>query len=207
MGVIIFDTSGNFDTFTVTQVQDDAGHLQHRGQDMSIPYDTGANVTQIVTNTWYLDRSTNQLRQYDGLDTDVPVVDNVVDLRFDYFGDPNPPRQPKPPAGRANCLYDAVGNYLPLPVLTANEGSLAALTADMLTDGPWCGGGSNMFDADLLRIRKVRVTLRVQAASAALRGTDPALFMRPGSAPGGERHVPDYLTQFDVSPRNLNLAR
>src|SRR4249920_3502951 len=32
MDVIIFDTSGNFDLFTITQVQDAAAHLQHRGQ-------------------------------------------------------------------------------------------------------------------------------------------------------------------------------
>jgi hypothetical protein len=207
MSLIIFDETGNFDTFTVTQVQSSAGHLQHRGQDMSIAYAPGAQVTQIVSNTWYLDRTTNQLRVYDGLDTDVPVVDNVVDLRFDYFGDPNPPRRPVPPDGVANCLYDALGNYLNLPVLAATEGSLTALTGAMLTDGPWCGGGSNRYDADLLRIRKVRVSLRVQAASPALRGTDTNLFMQPGSASGGERYVPDYRLQFDISPRNLNLAR
>ena len=38
MEVIIFDTSGNFDTFTITQVQDDAAHLQHHGQDLSYLY-------------------------------------------------------------------------------------------------------------------------------------------------------------------------
>ena len=32
MTVIIFDNTGHWDTFTLTQVQDDAGHLQHRGQ-------------------------------------------------------------------------------------------------------------------------------------------------------------------------------
>jgi hypothetical protein len=31
----------------------------------------------------------------------------------------------------------------------------------MFQDGPWCGSGDNEFDADLLRIRKVRVTLRM----------------------------------------------
>ena len=30
--VIIFDVSGHFDTFTITEVQDSAGHLQHRDQ-------------------------------------------------------------------------------------------------------------------------------------------------------------------------------
>ena len=63
-------------------------------------------------------------------------------------------------------------------------------------------------DADLLRIRKVRATLRMQAASEALRGgPESGLFLNPGKAQGGSRLVPDYTVQFDVSPRNLNLTR
>jgi hypothetical protein len=207
MIVIIFDNTGHFDTFTITEVQDAAAHLQHRGQDLNHPYETGASITQIVSNTFYLDRNTNQLMRYDGADTETPLVDNVVDLRFDYFGDPNPPREPKPPAGIANCLYDAAGNYINLPTLPPSDGSLAILDAGMLSDGPYCGSGSNQFDVDLLRVRKVRATLRMQASSASLRGTDPALFMRPGNAPGGERVIPDYNVSFEVTPRNLNLAR
>lgn len=206
MGIVIFDSSGNFDAFTVTEVQGAAGHIQHRGQQFSVSYPANSQVTEIVSYTYYLDRTTSQLRRYDGYDTDVPLVDNVVDLRFDYFGDPQPPKLPKPPAGTANCLYDAAGNYANLPVLAATDGSLATLTAAMLTDGPYCGGGTNQFDADLLRIRKVRVTLRLQVASPALRGgTDINGNVRRGA--GGERYVPDYTMSFDVTPRNLNLSR
>ncbi len=207
MEVIIFDTAGHWDTFTITHVQDSAGHLQHRGQDLNYSYDTGASITQIISYTYYLDRNTNQLMRYDGHSSDVALVDNVVDLRFDYFGDPNPPTLPKPIAGEANCLYDAAGNYLNPPVLTASEGSLAALSAAILSDGPYCGSGDNQFDRDLLRVRKVRVTLRVQAAKASLRGTDTSIFMKPGTAVGGDRYVPDYKLSSDISPRNLNLTR
>jgi len=207
MQVIIFDTTGNFDTFVITNVQDSAGHLQHRQQDLNHPYATGAQVTQIVSNTYYLDRTTNQLMRYNGASEDFPIVDNVVDLRFDYFGDPNPPLFPKPPAGIANCLYDAAGNYVGPGTLAADDGSLASLDAAILIDGPFCGSGQNAFDVDLLRVRKVRVSLRMQAAAESLRGTDAALFVRPGSAQGGERYVPDYRLSFDVAPRNLNLAR
>src|SRR4051812_17663964 len=124
MDVIIFDTSGHWDTFTITQVQSPAGHLQHRGQDLNYAYDVGASVTQVVTNTFYLDRATNQLKKYDGHSAEVPLVDNVVGLTFQYFGDPTPPTQPKPPAGIANCLYDASGNYLVPSTLTPTDGSL-----------------------------------------------------------------------------------
>jgi len=207
MDVIIFDTSGNFDMFTITNVQDSAAHLQHRGQDLSKAYDVGASVTQIVSNTYYLNKDTNQLMVYNGYQTDTPLVDNVVDLKFEYFGDPNPPATPKPPAGEANCLYDAAGNLKNLATLAADEGSLAALPASILNDGPMCGGGMNQFDADLLRVRKVRVTMRVQVANPALRGSDTALFKHPGTSRGGERFVPDYNISFEVSPRNLNLVR
>jgi hypothetical protein len=206
MGVIIFDTSGSFDTFIITQVQDAAAHLQHRGQDLSRAYDVGASVTQVVSNTYYLDHATNQLMRYDGAVSDLPLVDNVVDLRFDYYGDPNPPAVPKPPSGEANCLYDAAGNYVGPGVLTADNGSLAVLSSDMLTDGPWCGGGTNQFDADLLRVRKVRVTMRLQTANPAFRGSS-SLFLQPGTAKGGERFIPDYTVSFEVAPRNLNLTR
>jgi hypothetical protein len=207
MDVIIFDSTGSFDLFTITKVQDNAAHLQHRGIDMSKPYDVGASVTQIVSNTYYLNANTNQLMRYNGGDQDVPIVDNVVALTFAYFGDPNPPTLPKPPAGEANCLYDATGNYKNLATLAPDEGSLAPLPAAILKDGPMCGGGTNAFDADLLRVRKVRVTMRVQAANPALRGSDTTLFKHPGTSRGGEKFVPDYNISFEVSPRNLNLTR
>jgi len=207
MDVIIFDTSGNWDTFIITEVQDSAGHLQHRGQDLNYTYNAGASVTQVVSYTYFLDRATNQLKRYDGKASEVALVDNVVDLRFQYYGDPAPLKKPKPPAGVANCLYDAAGNLLPQAALAASDGSLVELTAANLTDGPYCGTGDNRFDVDLLRMRKVKVTMRLQAASASLRGNDAARFTNRGTAKGGDRYVPDYQTQFEVAPRNLNLTR
>ena len=207
MVVIIFDSTGYFDTFTITHVQDDAGHLQHNGQDLNHEYGAGSAITQIVSNTYYRNATTNQLMKYNGAASDLPIVDNLVGLQFEYFGDVNPPKLPKPPAGVANCLYDATGAQVALPVLAADEGSLASLSGAMLTDGPWCGGGSNEFDADLLRVRKVRVTLRMQAASAALRGQNTTLFANPGTSDGGGRFLPDYFVRFEVTPRNLNLTR
>jgi hypothetical protein len=206
--VIIFDSTGNWETFTITQVQDSAGHIQHRGQPFTHTYGAGSTITQIVSNTYYRNAATNQLMRYDGADTEVALVDDVVGVQFDYFGDVNPPLTPKPPVGTANCLYDAAQNYTAaMPVLTADEGSLAILTKAMLSNGPWCGSGSNQFDADLLRVRKVRVTLRMQAASPSLRGSDAALFANPGKSLGGNRLVPDYIVRFEVTPRNLNLVR
>ncbi|PYR78345.1 MAG: hypothetical protein DMF86_06140 [Acidobacteria bacterium] len=208
--LIIFDTSGHFDTFTVTEVQASAGHLQHRGDDLSYSYASGASVTQVESHTYYRDPTTNQLMHYDGSDNPAQAIaDNVVGLTFEYFGDPNPPILPKPALGIANCLYDATGTYIAsgMTALTTGDGSLAPLPLSMLRDGPWCGGGNTQFDADLFRVRKIRVTIRIQTPNAVLRGTDPLLFLNPGSAKSGQRFVPDLITRFEVSPRNVNLTR
>ena len=143
MSVIIFDKTGNFDTFLITRVQHSAGHLQHRGVDLSYDYDAGAVVTQISSYTYYLDRTTNELKRYDGGNTEEVLVSDVVDLQFEYFGDAHPPRQPKPPPGIANCLYDASGNYKDPGTLPLTDGSLAALSGAILSDGPYCGAGDN----------------------------------------------------------------
>jgi hypothetical protein len=160
-----------------------------------------------VSNTYYLNRTTSKLMRYNGASEDIAIADNVVDLRFKYYGDPAPPVLPKPPTGVANCLYDTVGNYVGPAPMTATDGSLVELDAAVLSDSPFCGTGPNEFDADLLRVRKVRVSLRLQTASAVLRGADTNLFMKPGPARGGQRFIPDYRSTFEVTPRNLNLAR
>ena len=56
--------------------------------------------------------------------------------------------------------------------------ALVRLTAADLTDGPWCPDAvnPNRFDADLLRLRTVAITLRVEATDPALRGPAGVLF-------------------------------
>ena len=242
MRLIIFDASGNWDPMTVTNVQDEALHLQHRGQDLSVSYAAGSFITQAATHTYYLKADpvakTYQLMHYDGYLTDLPIVDNVVGLAFEYFGDPAPPQLlpnkpvtdpkgpwttygPKPPAlgvnnptdswgAGENCLF-RVENGLHVPRLAQLAGGVGqvALPQAMLTDGPWCPDAAKeqRFDADLLRIRRVRVKLRVQVAADALRGPAGVLFKYGGTSQGGERFVPDQEISFDVTPRNMNLGR
>jgi hypothetical protein len=207
MTVLIFDEESHFDFFTITNVQNDAGHLQHYQQDVSYAYDAGAFVTEAATHTYYLDAATRTLRHYDGYLTDVPVVDNVVGLTFTYYGDPNPPLSPKPPVGKSNCLYDAAGNLVGgLQTLASQGGSLAELPLSLFADGPWCGNGNNRFDVDLMRIRKVRVTVRVEASPDALRASG-ADFANSGFSGSAVRMLPDFSLRFDVTPRNMNLGR
>jgi hypothetical protein len=164
-------------------------------------------VTQADSHTYYYDAVNRQLRHYDGDASDNPVIDNVVGVLFEYFGDPNPPMAPKPPMGVANCLYDDSQNLVAgMATLPTQGASLAPLPLNILNDGPWCGAGSNRFDADLLRVRKVRITLRVQAGNDMLRGTgaDYAVAGKSRSAP---KMLQDYGVRFEITPRNMNLGR
>ena len=206
---LVFDGWGSFDLFTVTDVTKGAAALELRGETMSTVYPAGAVVAKAESRSYYLDTSTNELMAYDnGSAPAVPVVDNVVGLSFEYFGDALPPTRPKPPAGTPNCLYDAKGTYLGSGMVTVTgDGSLAPLPLSIFTDGPWCGGGTNLFDADLLRIRRVRVTIRIQTPLATLRGHDPLLFAKPGTSREGARFLRDLVATFSVTPRNLNLDR
>jgi type II secretory pathway pseudopilin PulG len=244
MRVVIFDDTGAWDPFTVTQVQTAAKHLQHNQDEFSKRYQPGAQITQIAMHTYYLltdtTTETYQLRHYNGFDRDESLAENVVGMSFEYWGDPRPPTLLKPvlpgiadqytnygpkppvlgvdndpddeyPAGE-NCIFQvgASGTHVSaLPDLAPNSQALQLLTEAMLIDGPWCPtlASPTRFDADLLRVRKVGVRLRVQVASAMLRGPAGALFTRAGTSPGGARFVPDQEVRFDVTPRNMNFGR
>jgi hypothetical protein len=237
MTVLILDDTGAWDTFTVTNVQADALHLQHQGSQLNKPYDTGAYITQVAQYTYWLKTDTvagnYQLMRYDGNQTDVPIADNVVGLSFEYYGERNPPQLrpgltppttygPSPPAlgvdnssdnwgAGENCIFTvSAGVHVPrLPTISGGVNSLVKLTQAQLTDGPWCPDSvaPGRYDADLLRIRKVRITLRVQAAKASLRGPVGTLFTRGGTSRTGEQFVPDHEIKFDVTARNLGLGR
>lgn len=224
MRVVIVDTGGRWDAVTVADVQPDTWHLQFvRG--VRVPFTAAAQIAQVAMHTYYLKTNANtgipQLMHYDGEVTDAPLVDHVVQLEFQYSGDAQPPAHPTPPdidvddpndmwpAGE-NCLFAVLdGQHAPrLPALAAGSGRVA-LTSGELTDGPWCPDGvvNNRFDADLLRIRRIHVTVRVQVAMASLRGPAGVLFTHGGTATSAYRFVPDQQINFDISPRNMNPGR
>jgi hypothetical protein len=242
MRVLIMDIDGSWDATTITNVQNEALHLQHSDK-LNGAYDSGrAVITEVAEHTYYLKTDlatgTYQLMHYDGITTDTPVVDNVVKLGFSYYGEPQPARVipnksmtdtngpwttygPKPPALGINNAADSYGAGENCTIMIANGQQVprmdtlattvgeVLLTPAQLTDGPWCPDATkgNRYDADLLRIRKVRVDLRVQAAIAALRGPAGTLFMRAGTSTSSQRYIPDQEIRFDVTPRNMNLAR
>jgi hypothetical protein len=206
MGVLLYDRLGHFDLYSALAVAGDTVTLQHRSRLAGYSYPAGTIAAQVEARTYYVDTRSHQLRRYDTEVTDVPVLDHVVDMRVEYFGSPTPPVTPKPPIGEANCLYDASGRPLPgLALLTAGSDGHAPLPLAIFTDGPWCGDGDTRFDADLLRIRHVRITVRAQASAPALRGTG-GRFAFGGTSQSVWTAVPDFDVTLDVSPRNLNLG-
>jgi hypothetical protein len=116
------------------------------------------------------------------------------------------------PAGE-NCAFLLAGGAtsprLDLLADPANPSALVPIGPDQLVDGPWCPDDSraNRWDADLLRIRKIFVALRVESALDALRGPAGVLFRRAGTSRNASRWVPDADVRFQVTPRNLNLER
>ena len=168
-------------------------------------------IVEISIHVYYLNTATHQLMHYDGFSTVTPVLDNVAGLDFEYYGDPSPPifarpgkdqkvtYGPSPPAQGVtqapfapgeNCTWQmsGEGQVTRLASLGSAGGGLVRLTASQLTDGPWCPDdfNANRYDADLLRVRRVRITLRVTSGNDA---------------------VPARSVRFDVTPRNLNFGR
>jgi Tfp pilus assembly protein PilW len=180
MTLLAFDAGGAFQTFSVAAVIDAASQLSTTSTPSTI-YKAGTPVVEAQAHTYSLkvdaQTGTYQLMRSDGTaNADVPVLDHVVALTFEYFGDP------------------ALG--APVPVRSVE-----------LIDGPWRpdDASADRWDVDLLRIRTIAVTVRVEAAAAALRGPAGALFANAGTATRASVWVPDQTLHFVVSPRNLNL--
>ncbi|HVZ19447.1 MAG TPA: prepilin-type N-terminal cleavage/methylation domain-containing protein [Vicinamibacterales bacterium] len=234
--VLIYDDTGAYDTMTITQVQTSAAHLQHNQTgDLSKSYGPGAKVVQVQDHVYFFDPVNRKLMHYDGFQTATPVLDEVVGVNFEYYGEPQPPVMrkpgvdqtvtygPMPPAlgvvkgnwaAGQNCTINVVGGQqVPrLATLGAIGSGLVKLDSATLTDGPWCPdpASPNRFDADLFRIRKVRVTIRLQTGDSSLRGSlaggQDAIFTMAGTG-RGDRLVGDQQIRFDVTPRNMNLNR
>ena len=146
----------------------------YRSDAMSVVYVPWGEST-VASHTYHLKTNlatdTFQLMHYDGASTDLPVVDHVVKLQFEYFGDGASPLDPA-----------------------------------VLQDGPWVPDDPDRmtFDADLLRIRRVRVVLRVQAALKSMRGPSGVLFAHGGTPTSAERYLPDLELRFDVALRSVS---
>ena len=179
-------------------------------------------VTPSSSRTYHLTRDAEgiwQLMQYDGQASDQPAVEDVIGLAVEYFGDGEAPVTSLTPRGTLrtsygpvppslatddpgdswgageNCIFASAGGGH-MPRLQHLGVGVVPLPPALLIDGPWCPDATHAFrfDADLLRVRRVRVRVRLQAAQP-FRGLVPAWF------------VPDQILVLDVAPRNSRVAR
>jgi type II secretory pathway pseudopilin PulG len=204
--VLLSDQREHHDYYLLAASPGTLPALSVRQRSPGFTYAPGAMATAVETHTYYFDAAQRQLRHYDGHGSDVPAIDRVAGVTYAYFGDTAAPSQPKPPSGEANCVYDASGARWPtVGTLPGGVGNLVHLPLSSLADGPWCGSGDNRFDVDLLRIRRVRMVVRLEAPDD-LRMSG-ALFSAPGSSRSARRLVPDLSLAVDIAPRNLNAGR
>ena len=204
MTVLVLDGQGNFDLFLLLTTDGAFATVRRLTGGTSSSYSRGVTVLPVELRTTYWNAAARELRIDDGDRSDFPVVNEVVDLSFEYFGDPLPPAEPRPPPGVENCLYDSAG--APRPGLQALEragGTMSLLSPAIFEDGPWCGSGSEPFDADLLRIRSLRLILKLQAGNPLYRGVDSRFFVNPGMATDPSRTVRDFVIDTSFTPRNL----
>lgn len=229
--LLVFDRTGAWDVFTVDRAA--AGSPIVLGGSAMRGFAAGSNVTAAHAVTYALkaDPATGafQLVRSEGGGPAQPVLDHVVKLEFSYWGDPEPPHlvdddeaQPRASYGPApppldevragwpageSCTFAVVdGLHVSRLDVLGPAGPLVEIAPALVMDGPWCPdpAARNRFDADLLRIRRVRFVLRVQAAVSALRGPAGRLFANGGLARAAGRMVPDLELPFDVAPRNMN---
>jgi hypothetical protein len=130
---------------------------------LSRAYVEGDAVAFVTERVYYLDRASRRLMVYDGAQTDAIVLDNVSDLRMTYFA-----------------------------VVPGPSAAWEVLDETALTDGPILGAFPYRFDADLLRIRRVRVALTLDAPAGWL-------------GFGGWRST--RTLTLDVTPRNLGAGQ
>jgi hypothetical protein len=206
MRVILFDARGVFDLATVVNVADTRVRVEHAGG-LSSSYDGHAVMAEVMAPTYLLrpDPVTRalQLVRYDGSRTERPVIDNVVDGQFDYFGDPAPPRAwppaegeehpPRPatsygpsppdpevddvrdlwPAGE-NCVLANAGGPVPRLRQLAAGPSPIPLDPARLRDGPWCPDAAHAVRFDADLLRIRRVRLRLRVQVAVAAMRGPA---------------------------------
>lgn len=228
MAAVVYDGTGAFDR-VVVGATDPATWSLVVEPPLSREYAAGALVSEVVTSTFDADLDADEggrlMRRTAGGAVQ-PIVDHVVSFSVEAFGDASPPspgRTPRSPptygpvppppdvddprdswATGENCTIAIGAEGLPVPRLPAlgATGSLVALEPTTMQDGPWCPGASEGYDADLFRVRRVDLRLRVEAASARLRGPTGLLFSRGGHGKASS-WVQDLELRVAISPPNL----
>lgn len=191
--VVVYDATGRSDLYRITDLTGAVAVLEHLGSGRP-RYNAGSLIAPVLVRGYYHDAGAGQLRVHNGADSDLPVVEGVVDFAVRYFGVARPTLPPLagPASVTAPCLAASAA--------TAPPGSgIDVLDPAVLADDTACAAGAMPFDVDLFRIRRVRVEVTLRVADAAWRL--PAV----GSplVPVRNAAVRDVVATLDVAPRSL----
>lgn len=226
---VVFDDRGHFDMFEVGAVSPSLGQvtplapLSRAYAAGSWVVEAGADRFGLVRQP----DGSQTLTRVTWAGAREPIVDGVTAIDIDVFGQAEAPRLRDaatgpglatyglhPPAAGAvddsgywpageHCMAARTGG---LPATRLEEYApdvtgLARLGPADLADGPWCphDGYAGAFDADLFRIRRIDVRLRVEVRSATFRGPAGRLFARGGTAADARHWVTDRALSVRIA--------
>jgi hypothetical protein len=215
----ISDGHGRFDVFEIAST-DPARMIVTPLAPLSAAYSKDAQLFEAVAFRFWLAKQpdgTKSLVRASWTGGVQPVVDGVKELAISLWGEAAAPQMtwdgtdgwssygPKPPAptfqdgqgawpAGESCTAsrDPLGPRSRLNDLGA-PGTLVPLERGDLNDGPWCAGGAlGSYDADLIRLRRVDISLTLES-----------LVPAPGSSsPWAARWMPDRTIAASISVRN-----
>ena len=174
--VLASDDTRSFDLFHVDDVQGEVLVLRHTMTDSAKVYAAGSRLIEAVVRSYFLKVDS--------------TTDSVQLVRDDGDGVAVPV---------VDHTVDLRLEYF------GGTSNTDRLDAAVLADGPWLPDAlaPNRFDTDLLRVRSIAVTIRVESAVAALRGPAGPLFSRGGTSRRGSRFLPDFQMRVHAALRNL----
>ena len=217
----IADGSGRFDLFEVASADASSRQVVPEAR-LTAAFPAGAVVVEVQTSRIELrsqaDGSRSLSRMTAGGAVE-PIIDGVLHAGIEPWGDASAPRlewdghtgwssygpRPRIPDLETCVVTYQAGEPVSRLATFGEAATLVALRRADLEDGPWCPGGvdGDGYDADLFRLRRIDIWLRVEVLSAMFRGPAGRLFSRGGAgAQTPARWVPDRLVRATVALRN-----
>jgi prepilin-type N-terminal cleavage/methylation domain-containing protein len=215
----ISDGHGRFDIFEIAMA--DAAQMRVTPlTPLSAPYAKDAQLVEAQAFRFWLapqPDGSKSLMRASGAGPAQPIVDGVNELAISMWGEAAAPQMtwdgadgwssygPKPPAAAfldgaglwpagesCSATRGALGPWSRLNDL-GQPGTLVLLERSDLSDGPWCTGGRlGAYDADLIRLRRVDISLTLAPLLPAFRL----------SSPGQAGRIPDRTIAASISVRN-----
>lgn len=201
--VLVFDEAGRSDLFRVAEPRENILRLLRLAAASARSYAPGSHIVPVELHSYYFDSHRSELRHHDGWNADFPVIEDVVGFSVRLFGRRGPPG-PLLMQAASDCLSGRDGQPRLVPL--GSGAALIELGEGVLSDGPWCEHAGDPYDADLHRVRRIAISLRLQVSSWHLRGVAEQWFQKVGENRDVGRTVRDYEINFEVAPRNLDGA-